>query len=152
MKLKLLMVMLAIMVLAIPPSAGAAIVDETTGWITGTEGVVFEFTADVSPYTYEAILTDLSISPFFGFDFLFFSISSSTGTIDSTVVDLSAGQDSLKFDVSPGQKLFANIFGVGGGDFESGNYGLQINAVPIPSALMMLGSGLLALVALKRRN
>ena len=151
-KMKLLMAMLAIMLFVIPSSAGATTVYETTGWITGTEGVVFDFTADISPYTYVATITDLSVSPYFGFDFIFLSISRATELIDALGVDLDIGHGSIAFDVLPGETIFANIFGVGVGDFGSGNFGLQINAVPIPPALMMLGSGLLAIVALKKRK
>ena len=140
------------MFIVIPSCVVAATVDETTGWIMGTEGVVFDFTADVSPYTYVATLTDLSVDPFFGFDFLFLSISRATEIIDFIDVDLNVGHASLSFDVLPGETIFANIFGVGGGDFDSGNFGLQINAVPIPPAFLLLGSGIFALFALKRRN
>jgi len=152
MKIKAKLTILVIMLLVIPTCVCAATVDETTGWITGTEGVVFDFTADVSPYTYVATITDLSVDPFFGFDFLFLSISRSTEVIDSVEVDLSVGHESIVFDVLPGERLFANIFGVGGGQIDAGNFGLQINAVPVPSALMLLGSGLLALFTLKRRK
>ena len=148
--MKLLMAMLAIMLFVIPSSAGATTVYETTGWITETEGVVLDFTADISPYTYVATITDLSVSPYFGFDFIFLSISRATELIDSLYVE--GGHGSIAFDVLPGETIFANIFGDGGGLFDSGNFGLQINAVPIPPALMMLGSGLLAIVALKRRK
>lgn len=147
MRMKFLMAMLAIMLLVIPPSAGATTVYETTGWISGTEGVAFEFTADVSPYTYVATLTDLSVDPFFGFDFLFLSITTSTGIVDSIV-----GPGSFTFAAIPDETYFANIFGTGGGTVGAGLFGLEVKAVPIPPALMMLGSGLLAMVALRRRN
>jgi hypothetical protein len=136
------------MALFLVPSFGlASTVYEGTGWITGTEGVVVDFTADTSPYTYEATLSDLSVAPYFGFDFLFLSISSSTELIDSIL-----GPGSMIFDATPGQKLFANIFGTGGGQLGAGNYGLRISSVPVPSALLLLGTGLLALIGIKRRN
>ena len=149
MRMKFLMAMVAIMLLVIPLSAGATTVYETTGWLTGAEGMglVFEFTADVAPYTYVATLTDLSEDPFFAFEFLFLSITTATDTVDSIV-----GPGSFSFVAIPDETYFANIFGIGGGTVGAGLFGLQVTAVPIPSALVLLGSGIFALVALKRRN
>jgi hypothetical protein len=149
MRMKLLMAMLLILVLAMPPSAEATTVYQATGWLTGSEGagVVFDFDADVSPYTYVATLTDLSVEPYFGFDFLFLSITTATDTMGSIV-----GPGKISFVAIPDETYFANIFGIGGGDVGTGSFGLKVTAVPIPPALMMLGSGLLAFVALKRRN
>jgi hypothetical protein len=44
------------------------------------------------------------------------------------------------------------MFGVGSGQFHAGLYGLQVNTVPIPSTLLMLCTGFIAVVALKRRS
>jgi hypothetical protein len=147
MKIKAQLTILVIMLFLIPSVVGAATVYQATGWITGKEGVVFDFDADVSPYTYVATLTDLSVEPYFGFDFLFLSITTATDTMGSIV-----GPGKISFVAIPDETYFANIFGDGGGDFDTGNFGLQINAVPIPSALVLLGSGIFALVALKRRK
>ena len=56
-------VMLAALVLSIPIGVHAATVFETTGFITGVEGVSHPFTADVGPFEYEATITDLSSDP-----------------------------------------------------------------------------------------
>lgn len=148
MKRKAQVTILVIILFAIPSFAGASLVYETTGWITGTEGVVYEFTADVSPYTYEVTLSDLSTAPFFGFEFLFLSISTATDTVASPLI----GPGSFSFEATPNETYFANIFGIGGGDVGAGLFGLEVTAVPIPSTLMLLGSGIFALVALKRKR
>jgi hypothetical protein len=148
MKIKAQLTILVIMLFVIPSFVGAAVVDETTGWITGTEGVVFDFTADVSPYTYEVTFSDLSMDPFFGFEFLFLSITTATDTVAPPLT----GPGSFSFVATPNEMYFANVYGIGGGTVGAGLFGLEITAVPIPSTLMLLGSGIFALVALKRRN
>lgn len=146
MKTKFVLMVVLITFLAIPSYAVASIVFETTGWIIGSDGLSYEFQADQSPYTYQATFSDLSESPFFGFDFLYFSVTSSTDTLDSIV-----GPGSFTFDVIPGQTLFANVFGTGGGNLEAGNFGVQISTIPVPGAMWLLGSGLIGLVGLRRK-
>jgi hypothetical protein len=157
MKKKLCLIVLTFMFFIIPSSALASPVYETTGWITGTEGVTFDFTVDTPPSAYVATITDLSVEPYFGFDFLFLSISTGSQFLGSVVVDPTVGYAILPFDAIPippesEMKIFANIFGKGGGNLGSGNFGLQVNAIPVPSALILFGSGIFALFALKRRK
>lgn len=148
MKLKIVGVILAIVLLSTPQFAGATSVFETTGWITGTEGVTFDFEADTAPFDdYKVTLSDLSTDPFFGFDFLFLSLTTSTGTVDNIF-----GPGSFTFDATPGETYFANIFGTGGGTVGAGLFGIEITAVPVPPAVLLLGSGIFALFALKKRN
>ena len=147
MKLKIVGVILAIVLLSTPQFAGASTVFETTGFIIGTEGVTFDFIADTSPFTYKTTLSDLSEELFFGFDFLFLSITTATGTVDSIV-----GPGSFSFDATPGETYFANVFGTGDGTLGAGLFGIDITAVPVPPALLLLGSGLFALFALRKRN
>ena len=146
MKLKLFLVSLAIACLLIPHYAGASTVFETTGWIQETIGLNFDFVADTAPFTYKATLSDLSEAPFFGFDFLFLSITTSTDTVDSIV-----GPGSFSFAAIPGETYFANIFGTGGGTVGAGLFGVEVTAVPIPPSLILLGSSLLGLVLFRRR-
>ena len=146
MKLKLFLVSLAIACLLIPHYAGASTVFETTGWIQETIGLNFDFVADTAPYTYRATLSDLSEDPLFGFDFLYLSITTATGTVDSIV-----GPGSFPFAAIPGETYFANIFGTGGGTVGAGLFGLEVTAVPIPPSLILLGSSVLGLVLLRRR-
>ena len=147
MKLKLCWVVLAIVLLSSPHYAGASTVFETTGWIQETTGLTFDFVADTAPFTYSATLSDLSETPFFGFDFLYLSITTATDTVDSIV-----GPGSFTFAAIPGETYFANIFGTGGGTVGAGLFGLEIAAVPIPPALWLFGSGLLGLIGISRRK
>jgi hypothetical protein len=145
-KLKLILVVMAVVLLSSPHFAGASTVFETTGWILETDGLNYEFVADTAPYTYKATLSDLSEAPNFGFEFLYLSITTATDTVDSIV-----GPGSFTFAAIPGETYFANIFGTGGGIQEAGLFGLEITAVPIPPGLILLGSSLLGLVLLRRR-
>ena len=146
MKLKICLVTLAIACLLIPHSAGASTVFETTGWIQETTGLTFDFVADTAPFTYMATLSDLSETPFFGFDFLYLSITTSTGTLGSTL-----GPGSFSFEAIEGETYFVNVFGTGGGDVGAGLFGVEVTAVPIPPGLILLGSSVLGLVLLRRR-
>jgi hypothetical protein len=141
------LVSLAVACLLLPNVAGASLVFETTGWITETTGLSYEFVADTAPYTYLATFSDLSEDPFFGFDFLYLSITTATDPVDSIV-----GPGSFSFPAIPGETYFANVFGTGGGDVEAGLFGLEVTAVPIPPSLLLLGSSLLGLVLIRRKN
>ena len=147
MRFKRCLVSLAVACLLIPHVAGAAIVFETTGWIQETIGLTFDFEADTAPYTYRATLSDLSQAPWFGFDFLYLSLTTSTETVDSTI-----GPGSFTFEAIPGETYFANIFGTGGGDLGAGLFGLEVATVPIPPSVLLLGSSLLGLVLIRRRG
>ena len=146
MKLKPWLICLAITCLLIPHYAGAATVFETTDWILGTEAFNYNFVADTAPFTYTATLSDLSTAPDFGFNYLFLSITTSTGIVNSIV-----GPGSFSFEALPNGTYFANVFGIGGGIQEAGLFGLEIKAVPIPPGLILLGSSFLGLVFLRRR-
>ena len=150
MKPKNILIAMGLVLLIIPLFAGfvgAATVFETAGWIIEDEGAAsYEFTADIAPFTYKATITDLSVAPAFGLEDLFLSISTST-----EVIDYIFGEGSILFPVVEGATYFANVFATGGGDLEAGNYGLKIEAVPIPAALLLLGSGLSCLIAIRRR-
>ena len=146
MKLKLFLISLAIACLLVPQYAGASTVFETTGWIQGSIGLTFDFAADTAPFTYRATLSNLSKAPFFGFEFLFLSITTATDDVDSIL-----GPGSFTLDAVPGETYFANIFGSGGGEQEAGLFGLEIKAVPIPPGFILLGSSVLGLVLLRRR-
>jgi hypothetical protein len=148
-KLKLCWVSLAIACLLIPLSAGAATVFETTGWIIGETGtgLTFDFEADTAPYTYRATLSDLNTDPF-GLKLIFLSIT--TATVANPAYSI-FGPGSFTFAASPGETHFANVFGIGGGELKAGLFGIDIQTVPIPPSLILLGSSLIGLVFLRRR-
>jgi hypothetical protein len=138
---------MAVIFLGSPFYAGASTVFETTGWILDTDALTYNFVADTAPYTYRATLADLSEAPYFGFDFLYLSITTATDTVDSIV-----GPGSFTFPAVPGETYFANVFGDAGGDMQAGLFGLEIKAVPIPPSLILLGSSVLGLVLIRRRT
>ena len=145
---------LTLLCIIVPTCVFASTVYEKVDWISGAEDMVLEFTSDAESYSFVATMTDLSVSPFFGFDFLFFSITTSTDLIDWIVVD-PGDQGSISFEVTAGETWFANISGVGGGDMGKGLFGLKIEdvpgAVPIPPAFLLLGSGIAGIVACRKR-
>ena len=150
-KYKLVIMALGILIFFIPSYSFSLTIYETTGWIVETEGVTYDFEADLSPYLYQATLTDLSEAPFFGFDFLYLSLTTSTDTVDSIV-----GPGSFTFDAAPGVTYFANIFGTGGGSVGAGLFGLKItnspiHPVPEPTTALLIASSLLGIACLKRK-
>lgn len=151
MKLKLFFVSLVIACFLIPHYAGASTVFETTGWITEPTGLTFDFVADTAPFTYTATLSDLSVDPFFGFTFLFFSLTTATETV-GTIVDPN-GTDSFTFLATSAETYFVNIFGTPDGTTEAGAglFGVEVTAIPIPPSLILLGTSLFGLMLLRRR-
>jgi hypothetical protein len=154
MKKPLVIIALVVGVFLSASYAGAFIVSEEapvpideTEWIIGIGGLSFSFIADVAPLEYLVTLTDLSQAPFFGFDFLYLSITTATEFIDDRV-----GPGSLTFDAIAGEKYFVNIFGIGSGDYNAGLFGLKVAAIPIPASFLLFGSGVIAMLFLKRRK
>jgi hypothetical protein len=146
MKTKIFIMHVLLILFLLPFSSDAAIIFDTTDWIIDKEGLTYEFIADEEPTTYQAELSDLSISPNFGFDLLFLSITTSTETLGS--ID---APGILYFDVELGKTYFANVFGIGSGISSAGNFGVKIESVPIPSAVWLLGSGLIGFVGFRNK-
>jgi len=147
MKLKGLLTVMAIALLVIPTYSGASTVFETTGWIKGWDGLIFDFEADVAPFTYKATIADLSPPPSFGLSPLFLVIASS-----SEFLGFRSGEGSISFSVEEGKTYFAGVFGKGSGELDAGLFGLKIESVPIPTTLMLFGSALFGLIFLRRRR
>ena len=154
MKKAILAALLTLLVLLFYNSTSASmaqdvgdIVFESTGWIIGEDGVNLQFDADVSPFTYMVTLSDLSEPDNFGFSTLFLSLTTSSANIDSL-----NEPGAFTFAAVPGKTYFLNIFGKGAGDLEAGLFGVEVKAVPIPAAALLLGSGLFGLVLIRRRK
>ena len=145
MKIKAATVILLCSILLFPLGSHATTVFETTGFIVGTQGHVFDFSANEAPFTYEATLTDLSYSPL-AFDFLTLSVTTASETLGSII-----GPGSFSFDVIPGKTYFANVFGIGGGRVDTGLFGINISSVPIPPSIVLLCSSLICLFGLRKK-
>ena len=127
-------------------NAQAATVFQTTGFISGIEGYTYSFTSGEEDEAYQVTLSDLSFAPL-AFDFLGISISTPLETLGSI-----NGPGSFLFNVEPNSIYYANVFGVGSGPYETGLYGLEITTVPIPTSLWIFGSGLCALIFIRRKK
>ena len=130
----------------IPFKTSASTVFETTGTIRWIGSYNYSFDADVEPYTYQLTLSDLSVAPDEGFRLLYLSLTS-----DGQVIDSLFGPGSFLFEADPGGTYDANIFGVGGGNSWTGEFGLKVEAVPIPNTVVLLGFGILGLLLLRRK-
>ena len=122
--MKRLSISLLVITLFLAPtySIAADKVFEAVGTITGTDSNVHNFNAvKKHQSTCEATLTDLNETSSSGFDNLFWAISTSTEVYFNF-----RGPGSVHFYPSPGEPFFATVIGTGGGDNETGIYGIQI--------------------------
>ena len=97
---------------------------------------------DASPYM--AILTD----------FEFPEPMAQSGMAVTTATELLGSLNapgSFNFDATPGD-YFVSFFGEAGASTSYGMYGIEISQVPLPAAVWLLGSGLIALVGVGRRR
>lgn len=98
--------------------------------------------------TYIATLTD--------FEFPLAMIS--TGMSVTTATDLKGSlmaPGSFSFEATQGEAYFVSFFGFAGTSTflpPLGQYGIEISQVPVPSAVWLLGTGLLGFVGLSRRK
>ncbi len=144
-------VIMAIVLLSIPTYAGAApVLDETVG-VLGSSWEIYSFVADQTSL-YELTLTDFD-SPV-RFSYLGATITTSTKKLAEIEILSSSINDSktTTFNAEPGTKYFASVLGITADTPGAGLFGIEITAVPVPPALLLLGSGLFALFALKKRN
>jgi hypothetical protein len=106
-------------------SIAADQVFEAVGTITGTDSNVHNFKAVKFRLrhlsTCEATLRDLNETPNSGFDFLFWTISTSTEVYINVI-----GPGSFTFNPTPGQRFFATVMGTGDSGSGTGIYGIRI--------------------------
>jgi hypothetical protein len=144
MSLKRVWIVLAVLLLCTPQLAGAATVLEETDFIFGFSGKTYSFVADMTS-AYEVTLTDFEFPG--PFDILGVAITTSTESVGELLAP-----GSRTFGLEMGNTYFANVLGRADDELGAGLFGIKVSAVPIPSALMLLGSGILGLFVLKRKS
>jgi len=134
---------LLILMLASGAQAATVVLDETD-FIRGTETRMFPFEI-VDGGFFKATLTDFEfLAPF---DVLALAILKGKEIVGDTLL----GSGMLKFPADPG--IFtANVLGVAGSDSDLSLFRVQISSAPIPAPALLFGSGLIALIALRRRR
>ena len=149
---RLFLLSIAIVILVLPCYAGASSVLDVADSIFGSSGITYSFTADQTPTKYQVTLTDFEFPV--AFDFLGVAIARST---DKVAELLKPGITT--FDATLGAQYFAILIGDAGeyspggsaAPVEAGSFGLNITAIPIPQTLTLLGTGLFAVILLRRR-
>ena len=100
---------------------------------------------------YQATLTDFKFPNAFSGEFGM-TISATTAG-DDRLVGVVVGPGSFTFQATPNTFYWANVYGFAGKPLDLGLYGVkvvQVSAVPVPGAAMLLMSGLVALVGFGR--
>ncbi|UCF93061.1 MAG: hypothetical protein JSW39_02585 [Desulfobacterales bacterium] len=140
-KLEAAVVLLLMLMLA--TGAQAATVLDAFDFISGTDTRVYPFEI-MNAGPYQVTLTDFEfLAPF---EVLLLAIT--TGT---TVVDTLVGPGVSTFQAAPGD-FVANILGVAGEPFDLSSFRVQVAPVPIPATALLFSSGLIALIAVRRRR
>ena len=147
---------LVFLMLVVPSLVCASTVYETTAFFIGENDTLIEsFDAIAEDASYNVILTDLS-SGDLAFSSLSMYVTTSTSNLGSA--SLIAGDTSftLAIDVAAGDSWFINILGSGS---DAGLLGLKVETapgvgptVPVPSAFLLFGSGMMALMSYRRRS
>lgn len=113
-------------------------------FVTGAKFIDFEFEI-VDGGQYQTILTDLEFPALF--DTLLLFVSTGIDVVGTPLV----GPGMLTFDADPGM-FVANILGLAEGDFKLGAFNVEVAAthVPVPPAILLLTSGLIGLISIRR--
>ena len=142
-----------------PVQAAAVSEFATTGVLSAPVGFDLAPLPELVPGPYVATLTDLEFPA--PFDLLAMGVSSGDGL--EGLVFLNGGgpaSASFTFDAVSGSEYFLGVVGVPGTfnpgaglpSIQLGSYSVSISAVPIPAAVLLMGSALLGLVLLVRRQ
>jgi len=99
--------------------------------------------------TYKAVIQDFS--PSNAFDTLVFAITTTSPLGFEGIVNGAGGSGMFTFVGDPMVNYVANIAAVTGAS-GIGLFGAEVSLIPIPPSLLLLGSGLLGLVVIRRRR
>jgi hypothetical protein len=134
---------LLVLMLTSGTQAATVILDETD-FMRGIETRMFPFEI-VEAGDFTASLTDYKfLAPF---EVLALAILKGDEIIGEPLL----GPGMFKFQADPG--IFnANVFGVAGGESDLSLFRVKVSTVPIPTPLLLFASGLIALIALRRRR
>jgi hypothetical protein len=134
---------LLILMLASGAQAATVVLDETD-FIRGTETRMFPFEI-VEGGLFKATLTDFEfLAPF---DVLALAILKGKEIVGDPLL----GSGMFKFLADPGS-FTANVLGVAGNEPDLSLFRVQVSSVPIPAPALLFASGLIALIALRRRR
>ena len=132
-----------LLILMLASGVQAATVLDNVAFISGTSTQMSRFEI-MDAGLFKATLTDLEfLSPF---DVLALAI-----TAGPEVVGTLVGPGMFTFEADPGT-FVANVFGIAGGVPDLSLYRVEVSAVPIPAPALLFASGLIALIALRRRQ
>jgi len=131
-----------LLVLVMATEGLAATVLDETAFVSGTELFAFEFEI-VDGGQYQTTLTDFEFPA--SFDALLLFVSTGMDVVGTPLV----GPGMFTFDADPGM-FAANILGVAGGDFNLGAFKVEVAHAPVPPAILLLSSGLIGLIGMKR--
>ena len=142
-KLRIAAGVLLILMLASGAQAATVVLDEDV-FIQGTETKMFPFEI-IEGGLFKATLTDFEfVAPF---DLLALVILKGNEIVGTPL----SAPGMFEFQADPGS-FTANVFGVAGGDPDLSLFGVEVSAVPIPATVLLLASGLIALIGLRRRR
>jgi hypothetical protein len=153
-KKRFLSIVVVLLLLGITCGAQAStIVFEKVAFVSGFETFNESFAVDVAG-DYQATLTDLGpdagLPPL---ETLIFAVSTT-----SEVLGFTNGEGTFPLYLTPGINYFANIAAdaglVQGTNIELGLFGASVvsSEAPIPASLLLLGSGLVALLGFRKRS
>ena len=135
---------LLILMLASGTQAATVVLDTEGVFIQGTETRMFPFEI-IEGGLFKATLTDFEyVAPF---DVLALAILKGNEIVGTPL----SAPGMFEFQADPGD-FTANVLGVSGDDPDLSLFRVEVSAVPIPATVLLLASGLIALIGLRRRR